>query len=284
MVKRLVRQGVAMGVVFGLCAAALGAPAIWVAPTTLTFSDVALGASGTRELTIVNMGDEDLIITDVATDNGAFAPDKTSLVIVPSGGDAVVVTFTPAALGAAAGTLTISSNDPANAELEVPLIGTSSSVEADIDFNPDTLNTRSMGLFVTAYIEMPGGVDPNSIDVGSVTLTYGATVVNALAFPPPMVGDRDEDGVEELSVKFSRQALAAALRGGGNPTITVTVAGVLNDGTEFSGADEVRVLDRGAGAGPGNGIGNLLARLRQLFGLPEGLQWPPRWGWWRNNN
>jgi len=260
------------------CAATMAAPTIAASPTSLDFGDVALGDSAELELTIQNIGDEPLIVSSVASDDPAFVPDETSFVIAAGEDDVVVVTFTPAALGDVAGTLTLSSDDPVTPELAVPLSATSTTLGAEVDVNPDTLNTRSRGRYMTVYIELPAGMDPNDIDPTTVTLTYGGTVLTALAFPPPGVEDYDLDTVDELMVKFSRRDLIAAVSGGGNQTVELSVAGVLQDGTAFDGTDSLRVLDRGSswgGGGGGRGWGwwSRPTEPRQPWG------WA--WGWWR---
>jgi DNA-binding beta-propeller fold protein YncE len=112
---------------------------------------------------------------------------------------------------------------------------------AEVDVVPDTLNPRSRGRYLTAYIELSEGYDVADIDAGSVCLTInqGETLIPAEA-QPVAIGDYDSDGVPDLMVKFDRQAVQALLTPG--ETVTVYVGGLLADGTEFLGSDTVRVL------------------------------------------
>ena len=58
----------------------------------------------------------------------------------------------------------------------------------------------------------------------------------------PQIGDRDEDGIPDLTVKFNRQELIANLC---LDDVTVTVEGKLVTGEKFKGIDHIRVIDRG---------------------------------------
>jgi hypothetical protein len=78
-------------------------------------------------------------------------------------------------------------------------------VPATIDIDPDTLNLKSKGSFITAYIELPEGFDVNLIDVCSVMLNE--TVFAELS--PTAIGDYDTDGVPEA---LSRLVIALGSR------------------------------------------------------------------------
>jgi hypothetical protein len=58
----------------------------------------------------------------------------------------------------------------------------------------------------------------------------------------PQIGDRDEDGIPDLTVKFDRQVLIANLC---LDDVAVTVEGKLSTGEHFKGTDHIRVIDRG---------------------------------------
>lgn len=79
----------------------------------------------------------------------------------------------------------------------------------NIDFDPDTLNLKSQGKWVTVYIELPEGYDVNDIDVNTVKLN--GLIPAELA--PTEVGDYDEDGIPDLMVKFDRAAVSKLFSG-----------------------------------------------------------------------
>jgi len=125
---------------------------------------------------------------------------------------------------------------------QYPAITGPSFLMVEIDINPDTLNLRSRGRFITAYVELPEGYDPADIDVGTVCLAVEGSDETVSAEPrPTAVRDHDRDGVDDLMVKFDRQAVQELLSAGEEEV--VYVGGLLVDGTEFLGADTVRVID-----------------------------------------
>jgi hypothetical protein len=82
---------------------------------------------------------------------------------------------------------------------------------AVLDFDPNTLNTKSKGKYVTCYVELPDGFDPWDIDVATVMLN---DVIPAET-RPTNVGDCDDDGVDDRMMKFGRQDLISLLNGAG---------------------------------------------------------------------
>lgn len=118
-------------------------------------------------------------------------------------------------------------------------------IEATVDIDPDTLNLKSKGKFITCYIELPEGYYVEDIDIDSVALTK----VNDDLLDPPLyivgpseIGDYDDDGILDLMVKFDRQELIPLLEVG---DAELAVSGELIDGPMFEGADTIRVIDKG---------------------------------------
>jgi hypothetical protein len=148
-------------------------------------------------------------------------------------------------------------------------------VEATVDVDPNTLNLKSKGEYVTCYIELPEGYDPTDIDVGTVTLN---NVLEAESHPTS-VGDYDMDGIADRMVKFGRTQLIAHLagiegsslwlaeRGNEIPPIQhggefdVIVNGQLTDGTPISGTDVINVINTVGGAGGGTGGGTATVKV-----------------------
>ena len=126
-------------------------------------------------------------------------------------------------------------------------------LSATIDIDPDTLNVKSHGEWITAYIELPDGYDVNGIDVSTIYLDTIPVDTSA----PATVGDYDSDGTSDLMVKFDRTAVVAYL---GTEDVTeevtedetgtdsyeeLTITGELTDETPFEGSDTIRVIDKG---------------------------------------
>jgi len=109
--------------------------------------------------------------------------------------------------------------------------------ETTVDLDPDTLNLKSKGKFVTVYIELPPGYDVGQIDVSSILLNGTVPALSR----PTQVGDNDSDGVPDLMVKFHRTAVQEILTVGEEVGITIRgeIAGIV-----FEGSDTIKVIDK----------------------------------------
>lgn len=112
-----------------------------------------------------------------------------------------------------------------------------SSITANVDIDPDTLNLRSKGRWVTAYIQLPEEYSVIDIDVSGIRLNDAISVDPEA---PTGVQDHDGDGVPDLKVKFDRAEMIASLITG---VATLKITGNV-DGTPFEGCDTIRVLNR----------------------------------------
>jgi len=111
-------------------------------------------------------------------------------------------------------------------------------VEATVDIDPDTLNLKSKGKWITCYIELPEGYDVHNIDVSTIMLNGQVSA----ELRPSEIGDCDGDGIADLMVKFSRSAVQAIVQPG---EVELTVSGELADGTKFEGSDTIMVINPG---------------------------------------
>jgi hypothetical protein len=64
---------------------------------------------------------------------------------------------------------------------------------------------------------------------------------------PIAIGDYDSDGIPDLMVKFSRAEVIAYILDNIDienrfTTLTLTIAGYLNDGTPFQGSDTIKII------------------------------------------
>ncbi|UCE36081.1 MAG: DUF3344 domain-containing protein [Thermoplasmata archaeon] len=103
-------------------------------------------------------------------------------------------------------------------------------LDASIDIDPDTINLKSKGKWITAYITLDSPYDVKDIDIGTVLLE------NTI---PAEWGDVQGT---TLMVKFDRKEVQDFI-GGPNEDVDLTVKGELNDGTEFEGSDTIRVIN-----------------------------------------
>jgi len=111
-------------------------------------------------------------------------------------------------------------------------------IPATVDFNPDTLNLKSKGNWVTVYIELPVG---HGYDVSMINLT--TVMLNGQVYAeakPFAIGDYDSDGIPDLMVKFNRAAVQAILQV--DDQVEITISGKLTDGRVFEGKDTIQVI------------------------------------------
>lgn len=116
---------------------------------------------------------------------------------------------------------------------------------AAVDIDPDTLNLRSEGEWITVYVELLDGYDVNAVDVSTVRLNDAFSVDPAA---PVSTGDYDGDGMSDLMAKFNRTEITAYLYNILDvkfEDVVLTVSGKLKDGTLFEGSDIVRAIFAG---------------------------------------
>ena len=76
-------------------------------------------------------------------------------------------------------------------------------IGATVDIYPETLNLKSSGTWVTAYIELPEDYNVSDINVTTVFLD-GTIPADSKLWK---IGDYDEDGISDMMVKFDRQTV-----------------------------------------------------------------------------
>ncbi len=112
------------------------------------------------------------------------------------------------------------------------------SEEIDINLDPDTLNLKSKGNFLTCYIEIPEG---NEFNTNSVRLVVNGIVIFAESWPREW-GDFDDDDAVELMVKFNRQEFIKYVDIG---EVNVTLNVDSKDGNLLHyGFDTIRVIGK----------------------------------------
>ncbi len=113
-------------------------------------------------------------------------------------------------------------------------------VLAKIDIDPTTLNIKSAGQYITAYIELTEPNNAGQIDFGSVELKDGDVFVATMLSKP--VGMADPDS---LMVKFDHAKVIDYLIWAGKTSgsIEFTITGTLSTGETFMGHSTVRIIN-----------------------------------------
>ncbi len=114
-------------------------PDIDLAPTALDFGAVFVGGSAQRVLSVANRGSDSLVVASLAADTAEFTVSDAGFVLAPRETRDVMVTFAPGAIGPRQGTLTVTSDDPDEAVIAVPLAG-EGVVSPDIDVTPTSFD------------------------------------------------------------------------------------------------------------------------------------------------
>ncbi|MEW6593051.1 MAG: hypothetical protein AB1305_05190, partial [Candidatus Hadarchaeota archaeon] len=125
------------------------------------------------------------------------------------------------------------------------------SIPAAVDIDPDTLNLKGNGRWITAYIELPQGYDVRNVDISSIKLNNAVASESGQSYgfvKDPEIRDRNGNGLPELMVKFDRAAVQALASVG---DVKLTVTGKWH-AVLFEGSDNIRVIDPGRGQGSGN--------------------------------
>lgn len=120
-----------------------------------------------------------------------------------------------------------------------------SPIVATVDIKPESLQKRSHGASVLAFIELPSGFDVEDIAVATVRVCLGTDPCGTGGVPAtnPKVGDTDADGIPDLKVQFDRASVIALVANIPAPAVvTFTVSGFVG-GSAFTGSDTVRVVD-----------------------------------------
>ena len=116
--------------------------------------------------------------------------------------------------------------------IPVPVI----TIEAEVDIEPNVINLKSRGKWLTCYIWLDEEYNVADIDPDSVVLEFLEDEIEA----EWMWFDEDE---QVAMAKFSRPELQEMLEPGEEVELTVT--GELADGTPFEGTDVIKVIGRG---------------------------------------
>lgn len=115
-----------------------------------------------------------------------------------------------------------------------------SDLASNTELTPNTLNPKSQGNYVTAFIELDRrlAVDASDIDAGSVALMLNGHTL--LRSQPGFwkISDRDNNGIKDLEVKFDRRAIEDSLKAGINQ---IAICGSV-EGVFFQKSETIQVL------------------------------------------
>jgi hypothetical protein len=125
-------------------------------------------------------------------------------------------------------------------------------MQADVTIEPETLNLKSNGKWISAYIELPEGCNVANIDLNTVCLdtipAENDPQYGFVTYPGSYLTDHDGDGILERMVKFNRTTVIEYMGTydfddgdtGNHKLAELFVTGEVA-GASFEGSDTVRV-------------------------------------------
>jgi len=161
--------------------------------------------------------------------------------VPPGGSDEITLAFDASDLDEEdlAAVLLLRSNDPARAEIAIPIDLHVGVVDLErFAIYPEVINLTARGRSIRAAIQLPAPYDPRDVVTNSVSL-YG----ELFAEPGSLeIGDTNGDGIDEAILRFDRQEFAELVPEGS--LVPVTIAGEIDGQTWFEGTTQVRIRRR----------------------------------------
>jgi hypothetical protein len=108
-------------------------------------------------------------------------------------------------------------------------------IVAYINVDPDSLNVKSKGNWITVYIALAAGYDVNHILLDSVFLNEVVPTA-----PISEILDFNDDNCPDLMVKFNRTLVKNVVEF--QEFVTIIITGKLIDGREFEGTDIIELI------------------------------------------
>lgn len=181
-----------------------GVTPIEVSPTSLDFGEQRVGTTSvSKRVTITNTGSGNLGITGISTTPPFTVPSPSApFTLAPGGSQELLVTFRPTSEGDFAGTVTLSTDDPASPSVTIPLSGKGvkpvfAVSPTSLDFGTQRLGTTSPARRVTVRNTGSGSLSVTGISTSApfaasptvpFTLTPGASQEISVTFSPTTAG------------------------------------------------------------------------------------------------
>ncbi|NQU06499.1 MAG: choice-of-anchor D domain-containing protein, partial [Calditrichaeota bacterium] len=173
---------------------------IAVEPAELDFDEVVVGQSNDMLVTIANVGNVDLTISDISSAGDYFSVDfGGEFIVARSTEEDVIVTFEPQDAGNYQGSLTITSNDPDEGEINVDLFASSRFPIPNMTVSVDSLDFETV--FVGQSRELTFTISSNGED--NLTVSDITTDGEYLTFDFEGAFELPPDENREITVTFA---------------------------------------------------------------------------------
>jgi hypothetical protein len=244
----------------------IGPADVEVSPSVHEYGEVLIGSSATRTFAIRNLGGTTLQITGVGlvgADAGEFGlPQALPFTVPPAGTHDLEVRYTPVSVGPKTAALRLTTDDPDEGVVDVPLHGTGTLLVRDIAVAPESYsfgthvvgtdvtqsfvvtNTGTTNLLVGAPTLTGPGVEAFSLVGGQsgFTLAPGTSTTIEIRFNPSTAGPKNAT-LTIPSDDPDESLFLVAIDGTTPPTFTEVVQGgstnsnTITTGTSSGGAD-----------------------------------------------
>ena len=167
--------------------AAASGPQISLSSTTVHFGTVSINSTGSASVTISNAGSSDLTVSVISLSGAEFGVSGIATPKTISAGQSaqMALTFHPTAAGAVTGSVSITSNDPANPTATIEMDGTgSTSAVGQLQANPTSLSfgNVSVGSKLSKQITLTN-TGTGAVQMSGVTVAGAEFSANGIAFP-----------------------------------------------------------------------------------------------------
>jgi hypothetical protein len=129
---------------------------------------------------------------------------------------------------------------PTESKEEDPGKDKNKEITASIDINPNKLNCKSKGRWITAFIGLPSEYDTEDIAISTISLTTSLGQIETSENFPNAIVDINGDNVPELMVKFDRSDLINILEH--MQFCNIKINGELQDKTQFEGGGAIELI------------------------------------------
>jgi len=210
-----------------------------VNPSTVSFGDVIVGGSSTKNITLANTGNGDVTVSRVIITGVSLTETGLTLPLTLSARQSANfnVVFAPSSVGALAGSITVMSS-ASNSPATIPLSGAGVSTALQLSANPSTLNFGNVAVGSTGTQTVTLSNTGNSnVTVSQIDLTGAASFsVTGLALPVTLSAGQ----TSSLNVVFAPQATGdvlgtiSAISTASNSPSTVSLTGSGTQATSHS--------------------------------------------------
>lgn len=138
---------------------------------TLLFENVGVGRTATQFFQIQNLGENGLLVYDIVSEDHQLQIDTSAFAVEPLSARIIQVDFSPAQTGVTRSSISITSNDPEQPQLLLPVYGTSRALipqQIALDRENLDFDTTAIGRMATQYLQISNRGD-SPLNISNIT-------------------------------------------------------------------------------------------------------------------